>query len=289
MSRSRRAARLTGARLTGRVIGGTERRRTVVWQQQVRAGGVDITAHVDQAPGHFLVVAPHPDDEAIGCGALMARRRRQGHPVTVVVVSDGGTSHRSRQLSPADLAALRREESVSACALLGVTEVRFLGRDEDDLREDQEGLTVGLAAIVGDLRPREVLVPSGRDWHPEHRIVHDSTLEACRRAGFDGTIREYPVWYWNDGPSRLPPMASPWSRLSALLRFRRLVAATPRAWTVSTAGYQDLKRTALAAYRTQTTNYTGEASWQPFPPGWLEQFVTGPEVFWPAEDEGVQR
>jgi LmbE family N-acetylglucosaminyl deacetylase len=289
LGRYRRAVRLAAARSTDRVIGGTERRRTATWQEQVRARGVDITEHVDQASGHLLVVAPHPDDETIGCGVLMARRRRQGRPVTVVVVSDGGTSHRSPQLSPAALGEIRREESASACALLGVTDVRFLGFDEHDLRRERAGLVASLAGLVSELRPREVLVPSGRDWHPEHRTVHDRALEACRRAGFDGTIREYPVWYWNDGPSGLPPMAPPWARVSALFRFRRLVAATPRAWTVSTAGYEDLKRSAFAEYRTQTTSYTGEASWQPFPPGWLDQFVTGPEVFWPAEATVPQR
>src|SRR5262245_24685447 len=50
--------------------------------------------------GHspVLVLAPHPDDESLGCGGLIAACQAQGHPVHVLVLTDGAGSHRrSRQ------------------------------------------------------------------------------------------------------------------------------------------------------------------------------------------------
>ena len=44
-------------------------------------------------PRCVLVIAPHPDDETIGAFALMARLRRRGVAVRILVVTDGGASH----------------------------------------------------------------------------------------------------------------------------------------------------------------------------------------------------
>ena len=82
-----------------------------------------------------LVVAPHPDDETIGCGATIARKRAAGTDTWVLVVTDGRHSHRSAQVRPLQLAALREEESRRACELLGVDpdQVRFGGFEEGTL------------------------------------------------------------------------------------------------------------------------------------------------------------
>ena len=62
-----------------------------------------------------LVIAPHPDDETIACGATITRKRAAGTPVTVLVVADGRYAQPgSRHITPADLAAIRSIEVVSA-------------------------------------------------------------------------------------------------------------------------------------------------------------------------------
>jgi LmbE family N-acetylglucosaminyl deacetylase len=50
----------------------------------------------------FIVVAPHPDDESLACGGLLAEACRQGLRGTVVIVSDGAGSHPNSKAYPPD-------------------------------------------------------------------------------------------------------------------------------------------------------------------------------------------
>lgn len=81
----------------------------LAWRRWVLSHGRDDTA---AAGGRStLVIAPHPDDETIGCGAAIARKRTAGTPVEVAVVTDGRHSHLSPLVSPTRLAELREAES----------------------------------------------------------------------------------------------------------------------------------------------------------------------------------
>lgn len=236
---------------------------------------------VETAPARsLLVLAPHPDDESIGCAAVIAQRVAAGHRVDIVVTSDGGDSHRSAQVSATELAALRREESIVAAGILGVPaeQVHFLGADADELRARPDSIVGRLCRVLESVAPQEVLVISADEWPDEHRLVHDLGLAALTRTGFTGPVSEYPVWQWTDGPMRTAPFAPLPTQLRELRRARREPVA-PGWWSVPVD--RELKQQAFAAYRTQTTNYTGEPSWVPFPDGWLEPFLDR-EVFRPV-------
>lgn len=283
LARTARRSRRLAAAASSRLLGPFERRSAHSWRADVLRRGVDITAEAVSDPRPLLVIAPHPDDETIGCGVLMARRHDAGRPVVVVVVSDGETSHRSAMLTPSQLGEVRRQESRSACGLLGVTDVRFLSFGEREIRQAGAQMEAALADIVLHLGPGQIAIPHRRDWHPEHVIVHDVAARALRNVGFTGAVREYPVWSWADGPAASRPMAMPWTRLAALVRWRQARASTPSAHLVSTDGYAARKRAAFALYRTQVTSYTGEDTWHPFPRGWIDTFVDGPEVYFPHQ------
>ena len=82
------------------------------------------------APDASLILAPHPDDESLGCGGLIAALSEAGRPPLVVCVTDGSASHPgSRTHPPARLKTLREAELCAACAELGVPaqNVHFLG------------------------------------------------------------------------------------------------------------------------------------------------------------------
>ena len=69
----------------------------------------------------LVIVAPHPDDESLGCGGVMAAASARGQAVAVVIVSDGCGSHTHSALYPPDrLRALREAETLEAVAALGV-------------------------------------------------------------------------------------------------------------------------------------------------------------------------
>src|SRR5947208_6372296 len=89
-----------------------------------------------------VVFSPHPDDETLGCGGTIIRRRLLGADVSVVFMTDGSASH--RRLMPAlDLTALRAREARAACRILGVNEqsISFLNFEDGQLESHREAAT----------------------------------------------------------------------------------------------------------------------------------------------------
>ena len=107
----------------------------------------------------FLLLAPHPDDEVIGCGGLLALHLREGRSVRAVVVTDG---------AEAGDAAVREKESRAALALLGNISPEFLRFADRQLAADQERLKLRLHEILGEFKPDLIAVPSPVEIHPDH-------------------------------------------------------------------------------------------------------------------------
>jgi LmbE family N-acetylglucosaminyl deacetylase/glycosyltransferase involved in cell wall biosynthesis len=123
----------------------------------------------------LLVLAPHPDDEVLGCGGVVAQHLREQRAVRIVIATDGAAGGN---------AAAREEESRRGIALLGPAEVVFLGFADRALGDDAADL---LRAQLLDFRPDVVLVPSPVEIHPDHvalahafcaAVQHDETLFA---------------------------------------------------------------------------------------------------------------
>jgi len=106
----------------------------------------------------LLVLAPHPDDELIGCGGLVALHLREGRKVHVAVATDG---------AQAGDAAQRESESRAALALLGDVSIEFL-RFPDRKLSGQRELDDRMAAILREWKPDLIAVPSPLEIHPDH-------------------------------------------------------------------------------------------------------------------------
>src|SRR4051794_2126286 len=91
----------------------------------------------------LLVLAPHPDDEVIGCGGLLALHLRDGRRVRVVVATDGAQAGGGAQ---------REAESRAALASLGNAEVEFL-RFPDRKLAESEGLADALRKALTEFQP----------------------------------------------------------------------------------------------------------------------------------------
>ncbi len=196
------------------------------------------------ALGRTLVVAPHPDDESLGCGGLLALLAQRGQPACVVVVSDGTGSHPgSVAWPPPRLRALREQETQRALEALGLTgAARFLRLPDGAVPHPGEARFEQAAAALGStfrtFGPDTVLVPWRRDSHPDHRAAWHLTQAAappCRTL-------EYPVWMWereHDGAPQ-PGEVAPWR-----LDIRTALGA---------------KRRAVAAHRSQTTGLIADST-----------------------------
>lgn len=144
----------------------------------------------------WLVVVAHPDDEVLGCGALLARLP----DVDVVHVTDGaprdGADARRHGFdTPAAYAAARWREARAALALAGVPEARHHGFGVAD-----QGAAHDLAAIARRLVPLAaradvVLTHAYEGGHPDHDAVAFATHAAVRLAGGGPPIFEMPFYH----------------------------------------------------------------------------------------------
>jgi LmbE family N-acetylglucosaminyl deacetylase len=268
------------ARRAARAIEDTKR---AAWRARVISDGVDVTSR--SAAASCLVLAPHPDDETIGCGATIARKRAAGTPVRVVVVADGRSSHRSTFIGPDELARIRADEVVRACRELGVDEADLVRLEfpDESLAARSDELFTRLVDEIDRADPEEILVASGRDWHVDHRALNATLRRALRRRPVNRVL-EYPVWLWIHGPWDADP-GGPRAPRRPVAFLRGLVGSDglPRANLVSTAGLLTTKRRALLAHRSQTTNMTGEPGWAVLDDAFMAAFLTTDEVSFPLE------
>ena len=125
-----------------------------------------------------LVIAAHPDDEAIGFGGTIAKYVSQGHKVHLVFMADGVNS-RSKTLDK-DLKN-RIEASKSAQSLLGITSSYYL--DFPDNRMDSIPLLdiiQKLEPIIEKLKPSIIYTHHYGDLNIDHQLTHTAVMTACR-------------------------------------------------------------------------------------------------------------
>jgi LmbE family N-acetylglucosaminyl deacetylase/glycosyltransferase involved in cell wall biosynthesis len=118
----------------------------------------------------LLVLAPHPDDEVIACGGLVALHLREGRAVRIVVVTDGAAQGGD--------AALREEESRRGVARLGEAELEFL-RVPDRGLDDRAATAIREQLLA--FRPDLILVPSAVEIHPDHVALSRIFCELIQR------------------------------------------------------------------------------------------------------------
>ncbi len=140
-----------------------------------------------------LVVAPHPDDEAMGCAGTVLLHVQSGDTVRVAIVTDGRLS---RVIPDAtEMSRQRRLEAGEAARLMQIQRLEWIG-----LPEGQWGvaaLQASLHTLLAEFRPDLVYAPSRIDFHPEHwRVAHALALalaETAESGGNGPRVRIYQI------------------------------------------------------------------------------------------------
>lgn len=191
--------------------------------------------------GGALVLAPHPDDESLGCGGLISALVARGSTARVVVMSDGAGSHPNSRRYPADaLRAMRRAEARDAVALLGAGEPHFLDWPDGAVPASGERFEMAVAQVIALAKGlRTIVATSGLDLHIDHVSTSLIAREAAWRLGM--RLLVYPVWSWR----YLYPEMLPIEPTS--------VASPPQGMRLDVSANLDLKRRAIMAHRSQTT------------------------------------
>jgi LmbE family N-acetylglucosaminyl deacetylase/GT2 family glycosyltransferase len=114
-----------------------------------------------ELPTRILCIAPHPDDEVIGCGGMLAFHAQRGDVVRVLVLSGDGDSVTAK---------CREGECRTGLAQLGVSDVCFLGLLDGALDTDP-GLDLALSRELQSFKPELIYAPSPFEMHSDHRAA----------------------------------------------------------------------------------------------------------------------
>ncbi len=191
--------------------------------------------------GSVVVLAPHPDDESLGCGGLLSMLASAGRPGRVVVMSDGAGSHpNSHSHPPSVLRALRQAEANEAVAHLGTPPPLFLDWGDGDVPDAGPRFEEAVASVIDAARGFGMLAATiDLDPHKDHVATWAIAREAARRSG--QRLLGYAVWSWR----HLYPEMAPIDPVS--------VAGPPRGLRLDVAAVLSAKRSAVMAHRSQTT------------------------------------
>lgn len=184
-----------------------------------------------------VIVAPHPDDETLGCGLLIARAARAGARVAVVALTDGQASHPGSQRWPAAaLGRLRRAELRRAMARLGAGAARCVFLGWPDGQVVHHGKALALRRVLRSLDPGVVIAASPADHHQDHQAGWALTCLALRGTGVP--LIAYAVWSRTGGgaAARDPAKAAKrWAIAAHRSQTTDYIADDPRGFTLSPA------------------------------------------------------
>ena len=145
--------------------------------------------------GRVLVIAPHADDEVLGCGGTLTRHIERGDEVEVLVLTDGARGTADGSSDP-ELILRRRQEAVAGMALLGVSKCEFWELPEG--HEPDAGvlgaLSLRLAMRVSSSAPDIVYAPWIGEGHADHFHAARLARMGLALAAFEGLALGYEVW-----------------------------------------------------------------------------------------------
>jgi LmbE family N-acetylglucosaminyl deacetylase len=213
-----------------------------------------------------LILAPHPDDESLGCGGLIAASCDATLPPIVVVVTDGTGSHpNSRQFPPPALRLLREAETHEAVAHLGLSPDRVVFLRLRDTAAPSHGpdFDAAVTAISAQLQHHgcgSICAPWRHDPHCDHEAAHLIAVEAAGQTG--ARLYSYPVWGWT------------------LPRDTELNEPLPSGMRLDVSRHLSAKRSAIAAHASQHGHVvTDDPDGFSLPPNLLSVFEQPYEVF----------
>ena len=213
-----------------------------------------------------VIIAPHPDDETLGCGGVASKKLSSGADVRFVFVTDGSASH-SHRVDPESLRIAREGEAVEAVRRLGgsADRVTFLRVPDGTARDHVGAIANAIAPLLDAWQPQSVFVTHAQEPPSDHVAANLGAREALRIYGRRVTLFEYPVWYWYQWPWVSLRGDVPGLGRAALRQTLRTLAGLRGVRTFNCIAYvgdvMDVKRHALAAHRSQVERPAGLDDW----------------------------
>lgn len=128
-----------------------------------------------------LVVAAHPDDEILGCGATIARLVAEGHIVRIVILGEGGTSRTDGDNAGPEYVNRLAEASRAAATEVGAAGVALVGFPDNRFDHlDLLDIVKAVERVLDLFQPTTVFTHHGGDLNVDHRLTHQAVVTATR-------------------------------------------------------------------------------------------------------------
>lgn len=182
-----------------------------------------------------LVIAPHPDDDAIGCGGSIVQHVRRGDTVHIIYVTSG--EHGSPVYEPSELAKIREDEAAKGAQILGAQQTTFLRQPDGNV-----GYSIDLVnhfiQLIRTEKPDVLYLPHSADGHKDHQQTFQIVMEAVGRAQGNS----FPEWggkAWN---------------IETILGYEVWTPLTHFQYVNDISGVIEVKLNALREHRSQLAN-----------------------------------
>ncbi len=139
--------------------------------------------------GRILVVAPHADDETLGCGGTLALLRKKECQIKVVFVTN---SNGAGSLGK-DAITIRRRESVAALAILGIDDIEFLNEPDGNFRNSAR-FENKINDLLQHFSPNWLFLPSVLDYHRDHVAIGQAVLSCWHSNKTPCRAFIYEIW-----------------------------------------------------------------------------------------------
>jgi len=137
-----------------------------------------------------LILAPHADDEVLGCGVILKKHADNFSNVNLVMMTDGSGSMSNMERK--NLKETRKTELAATGAALGINEIIHLNFPDGGLIPDEAGIH-NVAEIINQKKPDIIYVPFFCDFHKDHVAANQILSRALRRTSHYCEIRAYEV------------------------------------------------------------------------------------------------
>ena len=141
----------------------------------------------------MLVIAPHQDDEIIGCGGAMILHVSAGKTLNIVFVQDGGNEYAAFGMGRKELVDIRESEALDVCNELGIAMPTFLRHEQLD-HDKISDVSAQLREKIIEYKADSIFVPYFLDFNHDHRMTNLALLEALADIKHNIRIYCYEVW-----------------------------------------------------------------------------------------------
>ncbi len=165
------------------------------WQQQLQSWSLCPLPTLLELPqqARILLIAPHSDDEMLGCGGTLALLRQTGCHIKVVIITDGKAGDPLGYNAGGDIVIHRQRESVAALHLLGIDDVVFFNQPDSHYQHTHQ-IAIQLADLLNSYAANWLLLPSVLDFHRDHVAISLSLLEIWQQNGCLERVFLYEIW-----------------------------------------------------------------------------------------------